>query len=265
MKIVIDTTAATLTRVSGDEEIAHGLYTKEAFEEISRQWVRVGWSLSYYHTFSWFGLPILQLPEDLIRLQEVIYRWRPGVIVETGIYQGGSLLFHASLLEAIWPEAIGLEAIGAGRVVGVDREIPAAVREAIASHPLAKRITLIEGDSTAPQTVAQVEKEVLDSAPVLVILDSGHSRDHVALELERYAPLVTPGSYIVATDGIMHDLSDVPRGQRDWATDNPLTAAREFTARHPEFVEEQPPWPCYTGPLTKNVTYWPGAWLKRAG
>ena len=253
MKIVIDTTTATLTRASGEQEITLGLYTKEAFEEISRQWVRVGWSLAYYHTFSWFGLPVLQLPEDLIRLQEVVYRVRPAVIVETGVYQGGSLLFHASLLEAL----------GAGRVIGIDHEIPVTVRDAVMSHPLAKRIALMEGDSAAAATAERVEGALAGAAPVLVILDSGHSRDHVALELKRYAPLVTPGSYIVATDGIMHDLSDVPRGQPGWEADNPLAAAREFAARHPEFVEEQPPWPHRDGPLTKNVTYWPGAWLRR--
>ncbi len=253
MKIVIDTTAATLAYVSDGEETNFGLYTKEAFEEISRQWVRVGWSLAYYHNFSWFGLPILQLPEDLLRLQEVIYRLRPEVIVETGVYQGGSLLFHASLMEAL----------GAGRVIGIDREIPAAVSGALSSHALAKRIRLIEGDSADAAIVAQVAAEVAGAAPVLVILDSGHSREHVSRELEKYAPLVTPGSYIIATDGIMHDLADVPRAQPEWATDNPLTAAREFAARHADFVEEQPAWANRAGPLTKNVTYWPGAWLKR--
>jgi len=253
MKLVIDTAEATLTRVSDSSETTVDLYSNEAFEEISRQWLRVGWSLAYYHTFSWFGLPVLQLPEDLIRLQEVIYRLRPAVIVETGVYHGGSVLFHATLLEAL----------GNGRVIGVDREIPAAVRDAVTAHPLGKRITLIEGDSTAPGIIANVKKLVADAAPMLVILDSGHSKNHVTRELEAYAPLVTPGSYIAATDGIMHDLADVPRGESGWADDNPMTAARDFAARNSEFVEEQPPWPNHAGPLTKNVTYWPGAWLRR--
>src|SRR5579862_9785521 len=124
MKIVIDTTAKTLTQTDGVPENTVGLYTKEAFEALSREWVRVGWSLKYYHNFSWFGLPILQLPEDLLRLQEVIYQVRPAVIVETGVFRGGSLLFHATLCQAL----------GEGRVIGIDREIAAADREAISRH-----------------------------------------------------------------------------------------------------------------------------------
>lgn len=253
MKIVIDTVAQTLTQGTGTAETTVGLFTKEAFEALSLAWVRVGWSLQYYHTFTWFGLPVLQLPEDLVRLQEVIYALRPAVIVETGVYQGGSLLFHASLLAAI----------GEGKVIGVDLEIPARTREAISRHPLASRITLLEGDSTDPSIVAQVKSLVGSARPVLVILDSGHTRAHVARELECYAPLVTRGSYIVATDGIMKDLSDVPRALPEWKTDNPFEAASDFAARHPEFRQRQPPWLSHESVLTENVTYWPGAWLKR--
>jgi cephalosporin hydroxylase len=254
MKLIIDTDQQTLTRVSGDQSTTVDLYSKEAFDEVSRHWVRMGWSLAYYHNFSWFGLPILQLPEDLVRLQEVIYQLRPQVIVETGVYRGGSLLFHASLLAAMG---------GQGRVIGIDREIPPGTRDVISAHPLGGSIEMIEGDSGAPEVIADVRRRVGNAAPVLVILDSGHSRDHVARELQAYSPLVTVGSYIVATDGIMHDLGDVPRGQQEWKTDNPLTAANEFAAAHPEFQQGQPPWLFHDGPLKENVTYWPGAWLKR--
>ena len=266
MKLVIDTTEATLTRVDGENEKSLPLYGKEAFEALSLEWVRVGWSLKYYHNFTWFGLPILQLPEDVIRLQEVIYQVRPQVIVETGVFRGGSLLFHASLLKAL-----GFAASESGRVIGIDREILPDVREAIESHPLASYITLIEGDSTDPAIVQRVsarrpmcrETSLAPDGPVLVILDSDHTREHVARELEAYAPLVTPGSYIVATDGITRDLSDVPRAVKDWKTDNPFHAACAFAAAHPEFRQGQPPWLCRDGDLTENVTYWPGAWLQR--
>jgi cephalosporin hydroxylase len=255
MKIVIDTTARTLTRQEDGLETTVGLFTREAFEVLSLEWVRVGWSLQYYHNFTWFGLPMLQLPEDMLRLQEVIYAVRPEVIVETGVFHGGSLLFHASLLEAMGCEQ--------ARVIGIDREIPLHTREAIGRHPLQRRITLIEGDSTDPTVVAQVADLAGARAPVLVILDSDHTRRHVAAELECYAPLVTKGSYLVATDGVMKDLADVPRAQPEWKTDNPWAAANEFAARHPEFVQQQPPWLAHQGPLTENVTYWPGAWLQR--
>ena len=263
MKIVIDTAARTLTREGSTEagvsETTAGLFTKEAFEILSREWLRVGWSLKYYHTFTWFGLPILQLPEDLLRLQEVIYAVRPALIVETGVFLGGSLLFHASLLEGM-----GLEG---ARVIGIDLEIQPHIREALARHPLQSRITLIEGDSTDPAVVAQVAEQVArltgSPAPVLVILDSDHTRQHVARELECYAPFVTKDSYIVATDGIMKDLADVPRARPEWKSDNPFEAANEFAARHPEFLQQQPPWLSRDSTLTENVTYWPGAWFKK--
>lgn len=259
MKIVIDTAAQTFTQVDGAAENTIGLYTKEAFEALSLAWVRVGWSLQYYHNFTWFGLPILQLPEDLLRLQEVIYALRPAVIVETGVYHGGSLLFHASLLAAM---SVDKER-GEGKVIGVDREIPQPTRDALCRHPLAPRISLLEGDSADPKIVAQVADLVGTASPVLVILDSGHSRDHVARELESYAPLVTKGSYIIATDGIMKDIADVPRALPEWKTDNPFEAANEFAARHPEFRQQSPEWLSHEGVLTENVTYWPGAWLQR--
>ena len=250
---MIDTVAQTLTQKTGTAETTMGLFTKEAFEALSLAWVRVGWSLKYYHNFTWFGLPVLQLPEDLLRLQEVIYALRPAVIVETGVFLGGSLLFHASLLAAM----------GEGKVIGIDREIQPHIREALYHHPLAPRISLLEGNSTDPRVVSQVAGLIGSAGPVLVILDSDHTREHVERELECYAPLVTKGSYIIATDGIMKDLADVPRAQPAWKTDNPFEAANAFAARHPEFRQQQPPWLSHGSPLVENVTYWPGAWLQR--
>ena len=241
----------TIEQAGGRRDVP--LYSREAFELISREWVRVGWSLRYYHTFTWFGRPILQLPEDLVRLQEVLYEVRPDVIVETGVFDGGSLLFHASLCEAM----------GTGRVIGIDVEIRAGVREALRDHPLAHRIELIEGDSAAVAIVAQVRSRIRDGESALVILDSNHTKAHVAAELEAYAPLVTPGSCIVAADGIMKDLADVPGGEADWTNNHPSAAVLEFLSRHPEFEMRQPEWKVNTSPLTQNVTYWPDGWLWR--
>jgi cephalosporin hydroxylase len=255
VKIVIDEEERTLTRVEAGREERFALYSREAFETLSCEWLRVGWNLLYYHNFSWAGAPILQNPEDLMRLAEVIFAVRPQVIVETGIFRGGSLLFHATLLRAM----------GRGRVIGVDREIAAHDREFLTRHEMGSTISLVEGDSAAPEVVAEVMRLAGDGGPVLVILDSGHSKEHVARELEAYSPMVTPGSYIVAADGVMRDLADTPRGLKEWAGDNPLEAANEFAARHAEFRQEQPPWLFHDGPLTENVTYWPGAWLKRIG
>lgn len=215
--------------------------------------MRVGWALAYYYTFTWCGQPILQLPEDLVRFQEVVSSLQPDVIIETGIHLGGSLLFHATLCEAL----------GKGRVIGIDRSIDSDTRSALTSHRLSPRIAIVEGDSTAPATVAQVRNHVRPGESVLVILDSDHSCAHVARELEAYAPLVTPGSCIIATDGVMRDLADVPGGAASWIEDNPATAARQFLAHHPEFEMHPPAWRFNRGPLREAITYWPNAWLWR--
>ena len=229
------------------------LYSRAAFELISDAWIKVGWNEKYPYTFSWMGRPIIQLPEDLIRIQEVIYRVRPDVILETGIAHGGSLVFHAGLCKTM----------GRGRVIGVDIEIRPHNRQAIEAHELFPLITLIEGSSTAPDVVSHVKSLIAPHETVLVVLDSNHSRQHVLGELEAYHDLVTQGSYIVATDGVMRDLSDVPRGSAEWAWDNPAEAATEFAQSHPEFEIEQPAWPFNESELGRNITHWPNAWLRR--
>jgi cephalosporin hydroxylase len=122
---------------------------------------------------------------------------------------------------------------------------------------------LIEGSSVAADVVQHVKSLIKPGETVLVILDSNHTYAHVYAELQAYASLVTPGSYIVATDGIMFDLADVPRGAAAWATDNPTFAARDFAEQHPEYVIEQPTWPFNESSLDQNITHWPGAWLRR--
>lgn len=253
MRLTLDTDANTLTLDEAGQIKTVNLYSKEAFEAISRQWVRVGWNQKYQYTFSWMGRPVIQLPEDMIRMQEVIFQVKPDVIIETGVAHGGSLIFYSSLCKAM----------GKGRIIGIDIEIRPHNRTAIEAHPLHDCITLIEGSSTAPEIVAQVKSLLQPGETVLVILDSNHTYAHVYDELEVYADLVTPGSYIVATDGIMYDLADVPRGAPDWTTDNPTYAARDFAARHLEFSIEQPVWPFNESELEHNITHWPGAWLKR--
>ncbi|MDD5177607.1 MAG: CmcI family methyltransferase [Sterolibacterium sp.] len=255
MKLIIDTETATLTEEDASGTRRFDLYSKEAFERLSRQWVRVGWNQKYQYTFSWMGRPIIQLPEDMLRIQEVIYRLKPDVIIETGVAHGGSLIFYASLCKAM----------DKGRVIGIDIEIRPHNRAAIESHELSGFITLVEGGSTATDVAAKVRSMVKTGERALVILDSNHSKAHVAAELETYCGLVTPGSYIVATDGIMFDLHDVPRGAADWQWDHPTAAAAEFAREHPEFVLEQPPWPFNESSLTENITHWPGAWLRRIG
>jgi cephalosporin hydroxylase len=253
MKLIIDTTERKLTTQTEAESQVIDLYSKEAFELISREWLKVGWNQKYSYTFSWLGRPIVQLPEDMIRVQEVIYRLRPDVIIETGVAHGGSLIYYASLCQIMEQ----------GRVIGIDIEIRPHNRQAIEAHEMSPLITLIEGNAASPEVVQRVHSMVKSGESVLVILDSNHSKQHVTNELREYCDLVSPGSYLVATDGLMKDLYDVPNGKAEWVGDNPVAAVVEFIASHPEFVWEQPAWSFNESRLTKNVTHWPGAWLRR--
>jgi cephalosporin hydroxylase len=254
MRITIDTETRTLVcEDNKDEKKEFPLYSDDAFNVLSRYWIKVGWNQKYPYTFSWFGRPFIQLPEDVLRIQEVIWRVKPDVIIETGVAHGGSLVFYATLCEAM----------KTGRVIGIDIEIRPANRRAIEEHPLAGKISLIEGSSTAPEIVKHVRSQVKPGETCLVILDSCHTKKHVQDELEAYHSLVTPGSYIVATDGIMLDLDDVPSGHAEWREDNPAAAALEFAAAHPEFVAEQPAWLFNESSLSRNLTHWPNAYLRR--
>jgi cephalosporin hydroxylase len=255
MRLIVDTEAAELQVEQGGTFERFPLFSREAFERLSEEWLRIGWNLKYSYTFSWLGRPVIQLPEDLVRIQEVIHRVQPDVIIETGVAHGGSLVFYASLCKAM----------DKGRVIGVDIEIRSHNRQAIEVHPLASLVTLLEGSSVDPAVVSRVRSLVRPGETVLVLLDSNHTRAHVAAELEAYAPLVTPGSYLAAADAIMRSVAHTPRGQEGWTEDNPATAVSEFAARHPEFVLEQPAWPFNESELSHNVTYWPDGWLRRIG
>jgi cephalosporin hydroxylase len=253
MIVHIDTESRSLIHECDGRRTEISLYSKEAFEIISQLWLKVGWNEKYPYTFSWMGRPIIQNPEDMIRVQEVIYQVRPDVIIETGIAHGGSLVFYASLCKAM----------GKGRVIGVDIEIRPHNRKAIESHELYGYMTLVEGNSVDPAIVGRVKRLVKPGETAIVFLDSNHTKVHVLAELQAYHGIVTPGSYIVATDGIMRDVHDVPRGKPQWVSDHPAAAAAEFVQAHPEFVIEQPRWPFNESGLDQNVTHWPDAWLRR--
>jgi cephalosporin hydroxylase len=251
MRMIIDTDVRTLTTADGK---VIDLYGREAFELISNLWLKTSWNQKYSYTFTWMGRPIIQHPEDMVRLQEVIYFLKPDVIIETGVAHGGSLIFYASLLKGMAKR---------GRVVGIDIEIRPPNRKAIETHELSDYITLIEGDSAAPDIVEKAAEAIRPNDTVLVLLDSNHSYTHVMNELEAYHRFVTPGSFIVATDGIMELVHDVPRGRSGWLNDNPKRAAEDFVRMHRQFVMEEPSWAFNESRLDKSITAWPSAWLKR--
>ena len=251
--IKVDLEQGTVSVEADGVTTTHRLDTAEAFNVISDVWLRAGWDNKYVYSFTWLGRPIIQLPEDMFRLQELIHSLRPDVIVETGVAHGGSLVFYASLCKAL----------GSGRVIGVDVEIRPHNRAAIESHILAPLITLIEGSSIEPAVVENVRSSIEPGERVLVLLDSNHKKQHVLSELEAYSPLVTPGSYIVAMDGIMEKVAGGPRTEPDWTWNNPRQAALEFVAAHPEFKIEEPLFVFNEGNVTERVTYWPSAFIKR--
>jgi len=254
MRFTVDTGAQSIELERDGETSSIPLYSTAGFEALSELWLKVGWNEKHVYTFSWLGRPIIQLPEDLVRIQELIHELQPDAIVETGVAHGGSLVFYASLCKLL----------GRGRVIGVDIEIRPHNRLALEAHPLADWITLLEGSSTSPETIDRVRELVRPEERTLVILDSNHTREHVRSELEAYAEFVSVGSYIVAMDGIMALVADTPRGEESWSSDNPISAVDDFLRDHPEFVPEQPPWRFNESELERNITHWPHGFLRRA-
>lgn len=183
---------------------------------------------NYGFNFLWLGVPIIQLPQDIQALQEIIWQVKPDLIIETGIAWGGSLLFSASMLAIL--EAC--ELIENGRVVGIDIEIRPHNKVNIAAHPLAKKLTMLEGSSIDAGVVAQVGEIARQHKRVLVCLDSNHTHDHVLAELEAYAPMVTPGSYCVVSDTRVEDAAESSSANRPWGHgNNPKTAVWEYLER----------------------------------
>jgi cephalosporin hydroxylase len=227
----------------------------EAFRLVADAWLRCSWDSKYVYSFTWLGRPVIQLPDDLMRIQEVIYRIKPDVILESGIAHGGSLVFYAGLCRLI----------GKGRVIGVDVEIRPKNRKAIEEHALSDLITLVEGSSIDPRIVARVTALVGNAESVLVVLDSNHAKEHVLAELRAYAPLVSRGSYIVVADGIMASLAGAPRSAPDWSWNNPKAAAEQFVKEDARYALQYPEPEFNEGANSRGPTYWPDAWLKRIG
>jgi cephalosporin hydroxylase len=196
----------------------------------------------YSYNFFWMGRPIIQYPQDICAMQELIWSVRPEVIVETGIAHGGSLILSASLLamldlcDATEAGTVLDPAKPKRRVIGVDIDIRPHNREAIEAHPMAKRITMIQGSSVDPAIVAQVKAAVGDARTVLVCLDSNHTHEHVLAELEAYAPMVTVGSYCVVFDTVIENLPSDMYVDRPWDVgDNAMTGMKEWLRRDPGF------------------------------
>jgi cephalosporin hydroxylase len=251
--IIIDQEKSRVIVRKGKNSQEFGIGSPEAFAAISAVWLRSGWDTKYVYGFTWLGRPIIQLPEDMFRIQEVIYKIKPDVIIETGVAHGGSLVFYASLCKAM----------GKGHVVGVDIEIRPHNRKAIEEHEFYGYITLVEGSSIAPETIQTVRSMVEPGETVLIILDSNHTKEHVLAELRAYSDMVSVDSYIVVCDGIMGHLPGAPRTNPDWEWNNPEEAAKEFTQETQNFVIEEPAFSFNEGMIASRITYWPNGFLRR--
>jgi cephalosporin hydroxylase len=203
-----------------------------ALRALTREWFTASCQYRYSYHFTWLGLPMIQYPQDVMAMQEIIWRTRPELIVETGIARGGSLVFFASMLAMIGP---------AGRVVGVDLDIRSHNRVAIENHPLAKRITMLDGSSTDAAIVEEVHAIARPMHSILVVLDSNHTHEHVLRELELYSPLVRKGDYLIVMDTVVEDLPAELYPDRPWRPgDSPRTAVQAFLKSNNRFqVDEE--------------------------
>ena len=236
-----------------------------AFKDLSRQWLQASMDKKYVYNFDWLGRPIIQYPQDMVGIQELVWQVRPDLIIETGIAHGGSLVLSASLLamldmcDAIESGSTIDPRQSARKVIGIDIDIRPHNRAAIEAHPMASRIQMVQGSSVAPDVVAQVHAAAQGYKKVLVFLDSMHTHDHVLGELDAYAPLVTPGSYCVVFDTFVEDMPPNFFLNRPWDVgNNPKTASREWLKSHPEFAVDS------ASESRLMVTVAPEGFLKRS-
>lgn len=205
---------------------AHGqsqtvdVFSREGLEMVSSLWVKLYAQYKLTHNCTWMGVPIIQFPEDVMMMEELIWKVRPDVIVECGFAHGGSALFYASLMELM----------GKGIVVGVDVEIRPYNRIAVQNHPMSHRVRMVDGSSIEAATIDAIKSFIRPGDKVMVLLDSNHSKGHVAREIELYREMVSPGSYLVVMDGAQAFVWDMPDGRPEWKDDNPLAAIEDFMA-----------------------------------
>ncbi len=201
--------------------------SNEALQHATKKWFEISTSANYSYHFSWMGLPIIQFPQDIIAMQELIWEIKPDCIIETGVARGGSLIFYAGMMKMMDI---------AGKVIGVDIDIRPHNRESIENHPLAQYIDLVQGSSIDEATVVQVKKLAQNAQKVLVVLDSMHSHSHVLRELELYTPFVTKGSYCVVFDTVIEDMPQGYYKDRPWDVgNNAKTAVWEFLKSNDRF------------------------------
>lgn len=238
--------------------------TSDVLCNAARAFMHASTQPKYSYNFSALGRPIIQYPQDMVAIQEMIWRIKPDLVIETGIAHGGSLILSASMLALL----DYCDAVEAGktldpnaprrRVLGIDIDIRAHNRAAIEMHPMAHRIDMIQGSSITPEVIAEVGKRAAQFQRIMVFLDSNHTHEHVLAELEAYAPLVSPGSYCVVFDTVIENLPAGMYPDRPWDVgNNPKTAVREFLSRNPDFEVDE------DMDAKLLITVAPGGYLRR--
>lgn len=212
-------------------------------QSLTRSWFDASTRNNYCYHFDWLSRPIIQYPQDMVAMQEIIWRVKPDLIVECGIAHGGSLIFSASLLAMIdycaaVEGGVTLDPkAGKSRVLGIDIDIRSHNRSAIQAHPLSHKIEMIQGSSIAPETIEQVQQYARGYRNILVVLDSNHTHEHALAELRAYAELTAVGSYCVVFDTAIEDMPAEAHKDRPWGPgDNPKTAVWEFLNGNSDFV-----------------------------
>jgi len=209
-----------------NKTFVHKMAKDTNLKRLSRLWFNNSFKYEYSYHFTWLGRPIIQFPQDIIAIQEIIWKIKPDLVIETGIAHGGSLIFTASILELI----------GKGKVIGIDIDIRKGNKKAIQTHPLSNRIKMIQGSSISKKVFKKVNEFAKNKKKIMVILDSNHTHQHVLNELRFYSSLVTKGSYLIVLDTIIDDMPERFFNNRPWGKgNNPKSAVQEFLKTNKRF------------------------------
>ena len=221
------------SKIGGDEEFEqrnkkfiNSMNKNKSLLKKSKDWIDNVFDYEYVYHFRWLGRPIIQFPQDMVAVQELIWKIKPDFIIESGIARGGSLIFYASILELL----------NHGKIIGIDIDIRKHNRIEIENHTLFKRINLIEGSSIDDSVIHKIKKIIKDKKKIMILLDSHHTEQHVLEELEKYSPFVRSGSYVVVFDTIIEDMKKHHSKNRPWNHgNNPKTAVSKFLKKNKRF------------------------------
>jgi cephalosporin hydroxylase len=214
-----------------NKQVISAMNRDERLVDLSRKWFTESSKFEYSYHFTWLGRPLIQFPQDIVAMQEIIWQTKPDLVIETGIAHGGSLIFYASMLELIG---------GNGTVLGIDIDIRPHNRVEIEKHPMFKRIQMFEGSSVEDEAIEFVYNATKGKRRIMVVLDSNHTHAHVYKELELYSPMVTKGSYLVVFDTIIDHMPASFSKNRPWGkNNNPKTAVQEFLKRNDRFAVDK--------------------------